>query len=103
MTFHNFTSLYSIYTTCYNVLQNPDVTDDEPPANETERRFFQAADKPIPDISFLGKKVQAMCKGLKTYWLFPSDEMPPAGMNGSMGDEGDEEAEADGTVGKLYM
>ena len=61
--------------------------------------FFQVTDKPIPDISFLGKKIQEMCKGLKSYWLFPSDEMPPAGMNGTMGDEEDEEA--DGTVGML--
>lgn len=37
---------------------------------------YQAANTPIPDTSFLSKMAKDTCKGISTYWVYPSCEAP---------------------------
>ena len=50
-------------------LQNPEKMTD---AN-TDRIEYRTAEEAIEDPSFLGPKINALCKGLKMYWMYPQE------------------------------
>lgn len=33
---------------------------------------YQTSGDPVTDISFLSKEARDMCKGVSTYWMYPS-------------------------------
>jgi len=51
---------------------NPDAIERE--VDDDEEQTFTVAEEAIKDISFLGDRVQEMCKGLNTYWMYPDNE-----------------------------
>ena len=53
-------------------MQNPENIEEED--EEDGEQTFAVAEEPIKDISFLGSKVQEMCEGLETYWMYPEEQ-----------------------------
>ena len=53
-------------------MQKPEDIEEED--EEDDEQTFTVAEEPIKDIAFLGSKVQEMCEGLETYWMYPEEQ-----------------------------
>src|SRR6218665_1531184 len=42
--------------------------------NDSNTVTYRTSNSPIPDISFLSKAAKDACKGISTYWMYPSCE-----------------------------